>query len=257
MKDEEFVYKSDVRDKAITARSARKTRTHCGKGGRVRFPSDNLSKKELQKMNGEVKSYRLNSPMNWAEFKSMPDDLKVVYIQALRNKYDVSNKHLSIALGWPHASLDKVVKKLGLNTGKRGNYAWDKEGFYAWASGVNKLSTPVIEEAPAEDPIQEPVISSEELEVYAEDDLPIEEQDHQDVLRLIEECCRLDGENKLLQSKIDEVRKTNEELMAVHEKDKQEITWLRNECDSIQNALRMREAQLEIVQLIFGGKNNG
>ena len=81
MKDETYAFISDVKDKKITARSARHTRTHCGKGGRVRFPSDNLSKKELQKMNGECKSFRLNDPMVWKEFKSMPDDLKITYIK--------------------------------------------------------------------------------------------------------------------------------------------------------------------------------
>ena len=84
MKDEEFVFRADSREKAITARSARHARTHCGHGGRVRLPSDNLSKKELMKMSGECKSFRLNDPMGRKEFMSMPDDLKIVYIQAIR-----------------------------------------------------------------------------------------------------------------------------------------------------------------------------
>ena len=84
MKDETYVFIQDVKEKKTTARSARHTRTHCGRGGRVRLPSDNLSKKELMKMSGECKSYRLNSPMSWDEFKAMPDDIKITYIKLLR-----------------------------------------------------------------------------------------------------------------------------------------------------------------------------
>lgn len=47
MKDEEYLFVSDSRDKKITARSAGKRRTHNGKRGSVRFPSDHLTKKEF------------------------------------------------------------------------------------------------------------------------------------------------------------------------------------------------------------------
>ena len=49
MKDEEYLFRQDSRDKALTARSARHKRTHCGKGGRVKLPSDYMTKKELEK----------------------------------------------------------------------------------------------------------------------------------------------------------------------------------------------------------------
>ena len=60
MKDEEYLFHQTCREQKNIARSARNKRTHNGKGGRVKFPSDYMTKKELQKMNGEVKSYRLN-----------------------------------------------------------------------------------------------------------------------------------------------------------------------------------------------------
>lgn len=84
MKDEEFLFHSDCHEKKVTARSARNTRTHNGKRGKVKFPSDYLTKKEIKAMSGEVKSYRLNEPMSWREFKAMPDDIKVTYIKLLR-----------------------------------------------------------------------------------------------------------------------------------------------------------------------------
>lgn len=41
--DEEYAYRQDCKEKAITARSARYKRTHCGKGGAVKFPSDYMT----------------------------------------------------------------------------------------------------------------------------------------------------------------------------------------------------------------------
>jgi hypothetical protein len=173
VKDETYAFISDVKDKGITARSARHTRTHCGKGGRVRLPSDNLSKKELQKMNGEVKRYRLNDPMAWKEFKSMPDDLKITYIKLLRKKFNVPGSHIAKMMGISTCRYSQEVNRLGISEGlhSRGRCTpWDKEGFLAWWHGVDMLPTPVPEEIPVkEEPTQE------EPETFVEDDLPFEE----------------------------------------------------------------------------------
>ena len=48
-------------------------------------------------MNGECKSYRLNDPMAWKEFKSMPDDLKITYINLLRKKFNVPGTSIAMA----------------------------------------------------------------------------------------------------------------------------------------------------------------
>ena len=77
--DEQWDMIEDSISKKRTAQSARHRRTHCGKGGSVKFPSDYMTKKELQQMNGECKSYRLNDPMMWEEFKKLPDDIKTMY----------------------------------------------------------------------------------------------------------------------------------------------------------------------------------
>lgn len=128
-------------------------------------------------MNGEVKSYRLNDPLSWAEFKALPDDLKVVYIQALRKKYNVPDMYIHQMMGIGKDAFIKELKRLNLLLRKsRGRKAWDKEGFYAWVNGVD-VPAQVQEEEPSEEPIQEPVIISEEPEVFVEDDLPFEEPD--------------------------------------------------------------------------------
>lgn len=179
MNDETYVFISDVKDKKITARSARKQRTHTGKGGRVRFPSDNLSKKEILQMSGDCKSYRLNEPMSWLEFKTMPEDIQIIYINALRKKFGVPDAKLGEMFGVSKDVISHWFIKLGLNNGKtRKRTNWDKEGFYAWANGVDKLPTPVPAEQPIEeDPREEQVFCHKDGGAFVEDDLPFEESD--------------------------------------------------------------------------------
>ncbi len=156
MTDEKYTYIQDCKDKKITARSARNKRTHNGKGGRVKFPSDYLSKKELKAMNGECKSYRLNAPMSWKEFKVMPDDLKIVYIKALREKYKVPDVQLSEAMGVSRVTMGKCIKNLKLGLGKAAgaeNRLWYgseyERAFWNWWNGVKEE----VEEIPVDESV--------------------------------------------------------------------------------------------------------
>ncbi len=158
MRDEEYVFRQESREKAITARSAHNRRSHCGRGGRVKLPSDYMTKKELNAMNGEVKTYRLNEPMKWHEFKAMPDEHKETYIKLLRNKWNVSDNYIAQMMQICPYSLCKELQRLGLNNGKRsGRTKWDKEGFLAWAYGVPQDQTP------AEEAVEEVVEEVEEV----------------------------------------------------------------------------------------------
>lgn len=118
MPDEQYVMISDSIEKKKIAHSSHNRKTHCGKGGRVKFPSDYLSKKELKAMNGEVKSYNLNKPMTWEEFRSMPQDLQIMYIKKLRNEFGVPDSVLGKAMGVCKSSFSKAMKDLNLSLGK-------------------------------------------------------------------------------------------------------------------------------------------
>ena len=171
MKDETYSFISDVKEKGSVARSS-KSRCTYSRGGKVRFPSDNLSKKELMKMNGECKSFRLNDPMSWDEFKALPDDLKVTYIKLIRNKFNVPFQYIGKMLGVTQRTISCEIIRLGLSEGKAAkgrSKKWDKDGFYAWANGVDKLPTPVMEEPEHCEP--DPV-NHEEPEAVVEEDLP-------------------------------------------------------------------------------------
>ena len=136
MNDERYSFIEDVRDKKRVARGAHNKRTHCGKGGAIKFPSDYLSKKEIKAMSGEVKSYRLNDPMTWSEFKSMPDDIKIVYIKSLREKFNVSDTKIFKMLGVSQNSASREITRLGIGMGKGGKLKnFDASGWKAWLNG--------------------------------------------------------------------------------------------------------------------------
>lgn len=136
MNDEKYVYIQDMKSKKFTARSARNKRTHNGKGGSVKLPSDYMTQKEIKAMNGEVKSYRLNEPMTWKEFKAMPDDIKVSYISLLRQKYNVPDRHICKMMGTNACSFSQEMNRLGIPSTRKSSEKWDTDGFYAWCAPV-------------------------------------------------------------------------------------------------------------------------
>ena len=69
-------------------------------------------------MNGDAKSYNLNKPMTWEEFRSMPQDLQIMYIKKLRNEFGVPDIVLSKAMGVCKSSFSKAMKDLNLSLGK-------------------------------------------------------------------------------------------------------------------------------------------
>ena len=199
-------------------------------------------------MSGECKSYRLNEPMAWKEFKAMPDDIKVTYINLLRGKYGVPDAEIARMLGIHKVNFSKEMSQIRSRIGdsfKKRTGEFDKEGFYAWANGVDKLPTPVFEE----EPIQEPVITSEEPEPYVEDDLPF---DFVPVKEPNHELDELNREINLLNAQVDGLKKANDALMARNENDCQVIEKLRLICSEFEEKVKILEAQMEVVRMIFG-----
>lgn len=88
LSDEEYLFRQDIKEKKKTATGAY-YKVKGSKSKKCNFPSDYLTKKEKLKMNSEVKSWNLNEFYTWNDFKQMPKDLQVEYLQNLTNKYKV------------------------------------------------------------------------------------------------------------------------------------------------------------------------
>jgi hypothetical protein len=111
MTDEEYLFRqTSAERKRIGRGDFNKKR----KGGRfVRLPSDHLSKKEKEKMNGEVMSYNMNVPVAWAEFKKWPQDLACEYIRRLEEAYNVRTEDIAGMMGIGPWSLRLHRRELG------------------------------------------------------------------------------------------------------------------------------------------------
>lgn len=124
MSDEAYDYYEDCKEKKKTANSARNRRGHRGKSGRMKTASDYMTEKELRALDGEVKTYRMGSPMNWSEFSAMPDDLKKMYIKNLRKKFNVPDEELAISMGVKLADFTKCLKSIKLSPCSSSGYDW-------------------------------------------------------------------------------------------------------------------------------------
>ena len=118
MSDEKYEYIQDTKDKKHTARSAHNRRGHCGKCGRVMMPSDHYTKKHLESLNGEVKTYQLGNPMSLEDFIELPDDLKIMYIKKLRKMFNVPDEELADAFGIERDKFSKCISNLGIGSRK-------------------------------------------------------------------------------------------------------------------------------------------
>ena len=132
MTDEKYTFITDVAEKKRTARGAFNKRTHNGKGGKVRFPSDYLSNKERNEMNGKVREYRMNSPITYSEFKKYPDDLKKKYVKRLRDMFDVSDTDIAAMMGVKAKTLNAALIKIDASGGRRGKRKADYVAFEKW-----------------------------------------------------------------------------------------------------------------------------
>ena len=85
-------YYEDVSTRAIVKKSAQ----HKKNGSAVqKLGNRRMSWQEIYSKHGEVKTYDMEKFMTFSEFKEMPKDLQVEYVNKLQDKYDISIKHIS------------------------------------------------------------------------------------------------------------------------------------------------------------------
>lgn len=87
MTDEAYIFKQDVREKAITARSSHKIGS--SRRRKCSFSTDRMTRKEWEKMNGPIYRITPGEPMPWEAFKALPDTLQKKYVECILEKYKV------------------------------------------------------------------------------------------------------------------------------------------------------------------------
>jgi len=103
-----------VRDRKALVPSARH-KVNGSKSKKCMLPSDNLTAAEKKKLNGPMKTYAINQPMPWSEFKSMPHDLQQEHIDYIQNRFELGLVTISrVVFGMSDAALTLYAKRVGL-----------------------------------------------------------------------------------------------------------------------------------------------
>ena len=172
MKDFDY----DVKQKKDIARSAGK-KVSGAKSRRCSLPHDGLNSKQLEALNGPVKSYNLSKPMTWAELKAMPAELQKEYLRKLGVRFSPSSYALAEMLGTTHTTVGRLLRELGLSRSKGQRMTeGDKK---AWEFFLADVEAPEAEEQapeiekPQPAPEPEPEPEAEEPALEAEPELPV------------------------------------------------------------------------------------
>lgn len=103
-------------------------------GGRYcRLPSDYLTRKERDAMNGEIETYNLNAPVAWKTLRKWPEDIQKQYFQTIDEKYRPNAAMYAEMLGVAENTVYKHRYWLQLPFG-RGGLKPDKK---AWSDFIN------------------------------------------------------------------------------------------------------------------------
>lgn len=165
MTEEKEVYFEDLKWKNDVKKSARK-KNRTGRGA-VRLSQNNMTKKEWEKMNGEVVTWNLNGFYTWKDFVRMPDDIKISWINRMINLYNVRLNDISkdvLMRDNPGALSNWLGKhedvKKYINIPKKGSrirtndYERFINAIYKWRhpESENEEEKPVANEDPSEAP---------------------------------------------------------------------------------------------------------
>ena len=111
--DEEYVFQQDIKEKKAAGRGA--FHRKCGsKSKKCTLPHERLTKKELEKMNGEVMTYNPNVWYSWEEFKKLPDEYQTKYVNSLMTRYNCSFAAVAeVVFGKKSVNLHAFLKRRG------------------------------------------------------------------------------------------------------------------------------------------------
>lgn len=105
----------------------------CGaKSRKCSLPSDYMTAKQKERLNGPVSSYQMNQPIEWNEFKNYPDDLKRQYLSCLSQSYNVNLSHLAAMFGVCSPTLSKYFKLHNLSDCITQNGRMCQDDIVAW-----------------------------------------------------------------------------------------------------------------------------
>ena len=114
MNDLEFEFKQDIKEKKSTANGAR----HRKRGSKTKYvslPSDGMTRKQWEKKNGEVFSVKMNQPLSWDVFCTLPESLQTEYLNHLIQEHGANRARFAEMFGVHPTTLDKHIQRKQLD----------------------------------------------------------------------------------------------------------------------------------------------
>ena len=113
MSDEEYQFYQEIKEKKQAGRGA--FHKKCGaKSKKCTLPSDHMTKKEREAMNGPVISYNPNAWYSWEEFKHLPDEYRIKYVNSLMTRFNCSLAAIAeVVFGTSSSNLWALFKRHG------------------------------------------------------------------------------------------------------------------------------------------------
>ena len=136
MNDVEFILKEDIKEKKQAGRGYYHKKNG-SKSKKCSLPSDHLSKKEIEKMNGECKVYNFSKPMSYSNFCAMPVELQIKYLETLRIKFGANQTEISKMMGVAKTTLASHRAKFLDNKPVFRRYKHSRLDIEAWNRFVN------------------------------------------------------------------------------------------------------------------------
>ena len=112
MTDEEYVFHQTNNERKRNGFGDYKKKRQGGKT--VKLPNDNITRKEWEKMNGEVVTLELDQPRSWEDYQQIPDSLKFEYLQYLWAQYKATPTMLADMLKIDRQKVIREQSRLGL-----------------------------------------------------------------------------------------------------------------------------------------------
>lgn len=157
MTNERYTFVSDLKDKKAAARGA-----YAKKGGskskRCSLPSDHLTPAELKRRNSPVSTVKLNTPIDYTEFRKLTPSLQYFYLDHLIAHYGARRCDIKAMLGCSDGTMVKILNSL---PGKLIFNGRPKHPSEAWTEFINGQAPDPIPDQPVP-PAPEPEAKPQE-----------------------------------------------------------------------------------------------
>ena len=173
MTDEVYTFNETNREGAIVRRSARYKKGG-SKSKSCKLGVDKMSNKQIEKLHGPVQSWKMTTFYTWQEFKEMPEDIQVEYINFLLDKYGVGLSTISTRVFYnSQRTLEQHFRRIGMydklhNPSKGGSIS--RSAYTKLEEDMKVFFNPTPEEESIPEP--EPIEPEIEVETVAEPEKP-------------------------------------------------------------------------------------